>query len=95
MTYTLKEYVKLFILQNLKEGKIREAEISGDRKVPWGCETHVKDLEKRVSDVTYWRDKFPRGSAKRYHWGAVLKQLKEELKSARRTNQSLNEKDEV
>jgi hypothetical protein len=88
----LKEYIRLILI----ESRIREAEISGNRKVRWGCETHISDLEDRVSYATQWRDKYPRGSVRRYHWGSVVRQLKEELKSARRASQALqlNEKDE-
>ena len=91
-TRALKEYIELV----LSEGKLREAEISGDRKVPWGCQDHINDLEQRVTATEYWRNKHPRGSVKRYHWGTVLRQLKEELKSAKKTAQQrqLHEKDE-
>lgn len=88
----IKEYVKLIFLTEAR--KIREAEISGDTKVPWGSDEHVLDLEKRVGDAEYWRNKYPRGSAKRYHYQSVLSHLKNELKSARKTNQALNEKEE-
>lgn len=91
-TPTLRELIKLIVLE---EGRIREADISGDRRVPWGCKDHVEDLENRISDAEYWRNKHPRGSVKRYHWGTVLRQLKEELKSAKKIAQrQLNEKDE-
>lgn len=91
-TPMLQELIKLIILQ---ESRIREAEITGDRKVPWGSEDHVSDLEKRCASVEYWRNKYPRGSAKRDHYGTVLKHLKNELKSARKTAQQkqLHEKD--
>ena len=88
----LKEYIKLI----LAEARIKEADISGDRKVPWGCSDHIEDLERRVGDAEYWRNKHPRGSVKRYHWGTVLKHLKEELKSAKKTanQKQLQEKEE-
>lgn len=89
----LQELIKLIILQ---ESRIREAEITGDRKVPWGSEDHVSDLENRCANVEYWRNKYPRGSAKRDHYGTVLKHLKNELKSAKKAAQQkqLHEKDE-
>ena len=87
---SLIEYIKLTVLN---EAKLKEAEISGDRKVPWGCDDHVSDLERRISDTEYWKNKYPRGSEKRSHYRNVLTHLKNELKSARRANQSLNEKD--
>jgi len=89
-TPALRELIKLLILD---ESKIREAEITGDRRVPWGSEEHISDLEHRCSDVEYWRNKHPRGSAKRSHYQSILSDLKNELKSARKKNQSLNEKD--
>ena len=92
---TLIEYIKLTVLNQSKlisEARLREAEISGDRKVPWGSDDHVSDLEKRISDVEYWKNKCPRGSEKRSYYRGVLSHLKNELKSARKTNQSLNEK---
>jgi hypothetical protein len=89
----LQELIKLIILQ---ESRIREAEITGDRKVPWGSEDHVSDLENRCANVEYWRNKYPRGSAKRDHYGTVLKHLKNELKSAKKAAQhrQLHEKEE-
>lgn len=87
---SLIEYIKLIIL---REGRMKEAHLSGDRRVPWGCDDHIYDLERRISDAEYWRDKYPRGSEKRARYKGVLDHLKNELKSARRTNQSLNEKD--
>lgn len=88
----LKEYIRLVV----SESRIREADLTGDRKVPWGCQDHIDDLSQRVTDAEYWRNKYPRGSAKRYHWATVLKQLKEELKSAVKSAQQrqLHEKDE-
>jgi len=87
----LRELIKLIVLQ---EGRIREADITGDQKVPWGSKEHISDLEKRCLDAEYWRNKYPRGTVKRYQWGNVLRQLKEELKSAKKTAQQLHEKEE-
>jgi len=89
-TPALRELIKLIVLE---EGRIREADITGDRKVPWGCKDHISDLEQRFADAEYWRNKYPRGSAKRAHYQTILTHLKSELKSARKTNQALNEKD--
>jgi len=87
----LKEYIKLLI----KESRIREADISGDKKVPWGSDEHISDLQQRVAQVEYWRNKYPRGSEKRAHYRNILAHLKNELKSAQKVNQpSLNRKDE-
>lgn len=90
-TNSLIEYIKLIVL---KESKLREAEISGDKRVPWGCDEHVSDLQNRISEAEYWKNKCPRGSEKRAHWRGVINSLKNELKSASKRNQALNEKDD-
>lgn len=85
----LVEYVRLIVLN---EARIREAEISGNKKVPWGSDEHIRDLEGRLTDAEYWKKKCGRGSAKRSYYAGVMSHLKSELKSARKANQSLNEK---
>ena len=88
----LRKLIKSLVLE---EGRLREAEISGDRTVQWGSNDHIDDLEKRCIDTAYWRNKYPRGSAKRSHYQTVLSHIKNELKSAHKTNQAINEKDNV
>jgi hypothetical protein len=89
----LKEYIKMLI-EGLNEGRMREADISDDRKVPWGSDEHVSDLERRLRDAEYWRGKYGTGTEKRSHYRNVVRHLKNELKSARKANQSkINEKD--
>lgn len=85
----LNDYIKLLIDLRLNEGKLREAEISNDRKVPWGSKEHISDLEKRIVDIEYWRNKLPKGSEKRSHYRNVLISLKSELKSAYREKEKL------
>lgn len=85
----LVEYIKLVVLS---EARMREAEISGDRRVPWGSDEHISDLEGRLMDAEYWKKKCGRGSAKRSYYAGVTSHLRNELKSARKANQSLNEK---
>ena len=83
-TLALREYIKLLMKENLNEIRLREADITGDKKVPWGSDEHIEDLERRCSEAEYWRNKHPKGSAKRSHYQTVLSHLKNELKSARR-----------
>ena len=90
-TLALRELIRIIVLE---EARVREADIAGDRKVPWGSDENVSYLEKRCSDAEYWRNKHAKGSAKRSHYQTVLSHLKNELKSARKTNQALNEKEE-
>ena len=95
-TPALRELIKLIVLEESSKKKIREADISDGKKVPWGCNEHVDDLRRRISEAEFWRDKYPRGSERRSHYRNVLNHLKSEMKSALKVNQSvLNEKDEV
>lgn len=86
--YVLREYIELVIAEG------RQAHLTGDRSCDWGHEDHISDLESRVADARYWRDKYPRGSEKRARYRDVVSHLQRELQSAKRTkNQStINEK---
>lgn len=93
-TPSLIEYIKLVVLE---EAKIREADISGDRKVPWGSDEHVQDLQNRISDLSSWRTKQRRGSESRANYSRLISRLKSELASATKANQKnkqLTKKDE-
>lgn len=76
---TLSEYVKLVI----ESQKIREADTT-DGKVPWGSQAHIDDLNRRIADLSSWRNKQPRGSAARENYSRLIGRLKSELKSATR-----------
>jgi hypothetical protein len=86
----LVEYINLVVISEAR--RLREAELSGDRRAPWGSRDHIDDLQGRISDAEYWQKKCGRGTARRSYYTGVLTHLKNELKSARRANQSLNEK---
>jgi hypothetical protein len=80
-TLALRELIKLIVLE---EGRIREADITGDKKVPWGSSEHIADLEARIEDLTKWRDKQRRGSESRANYSRLISRLKAELSSAKR-----------
>ena len=89
-TLALRELIKLIVLE---EGRLREAEVSGDRKVPWGSDEHIFDLEKRIADLSHWRDKQKRGSESRANYSRLISKLRSELVSARRQNEKLKVED--
>jgi hypothetical protein len=86
-TPALRELIKLIVL----EGRLREAEISGDRKVPWGSDEHISDLENRISELSRWRDKQKRGSESRANYSRLISKLKSELSSARKQNTKMKD----
>jgi len=72
-------YVRLMV-----EKKMREADVTDGSKVPFGSEAHISDLEKRIADLTPWRDRQRKGTESRANYARVLTRLKAELKSAKR-----------
>jgi hypothetical protein len=75
----LLEFIDLII-----ERKMREADVSDGTRVKHGSTKHVKDLEKRISDLLRWRDKQKRGSEARANYSRLISRLKSELASAKR-----------
>jgi len=78
---TVRSLVKR-ILTEVK--RVREADITGDKKTTWGSPEHIKDLEKRISDALYWRNKSRKGSEQRANYARVVNSLKQQLASAKR-----------
>lgn len=89
---SLIEYIKLTLL---KEARIREADISGGKKVPWGSEEHIADLESRIAELSVWREKQRRGSESRANYSRLISRLKSELASARRHAAKLEQKSDI
>lgn len=66
------------------ERKMREADHSSGKKVPFGSSKHVKDLERRIKELSDWRAKHKKGSEKRAHYARLISTLRQELGAARR-----------
>jgi hypothetical protein len=80
----LQEVLKDFIKEILAEKRMREADVTGGKKVPWGDKEHITDLEHRISELSHWRDKQKRGSESRANYSRLISRLKGELASAKR-----------
>ena len=78
MSHLIKEFVKCII----ESMKMREADISDDKRVPWGSADHIKDLESRIESLKKWRDKHKRGSDSKANYTRLISQLRAELRSA-------------
>jgi hypothetical protein len=74
----LSEYIQLVL-----EQKKRPAELSGGRISEWGSDDHISDLEHRIQEMCYWRDKQKKGSESRANYSRVVQKLKTELRSAK------------
>ena len=70
----------------LFESRMREADVTGGNKVPFGSDAHVKDLKTRIRDLTMWRDSQKKGSEARANYARVIARLRNELRSALRVN---------
>ncbi len=83
----LREFVNLII-----ERKMREADHSSGGKVPFGSSKHVKDLEKRIKELSTWREKHKKGSEKRAHYARLISTLRQELGNARKAAEKRKKK---
>lgn len=77
--------LKSFIATVIEEGRMREADVSDGTKVPWGSKQHVLDLQKRITDLTAWRNRQKKGTEARANYSRLISRLKGELNSAKRT----------
>ena len=77
------KHLKEFIKAILNEKRMREAQLSGSRKTPWGSKEHISDLETRIADLSSWRDQQRKGSESRANYARIVQRLKAELKSAK------------
>jgi len=80
MKNLLIEYINLLT----EASRVREADITGGKKVPRGSKKHIADLERRIADNSEWRDKHPRGSEDRANYSRIINRLKAQLKSAKK-----------
>lgn len=71
----------------LEVKKMREADVSDGSKVKWGHSKHIRDLKKRIDDLTVWRDKHKKGSEVRANYSRIIQKLKSELKSAQEASE--------
>lgn len=78
----VKELVRLIV-----EKRVREADHSSGKKVPYGSSKHVSDLKRRIKELSGWREKHKRGSEKRAHYTRLIHTLKQELSSAERASE--------
>lgn len=68
----------------LVERRMREADVTGDKKVRFGSKQHIIDLEYRIDGLEAWRVKHKRGSESRANYSRLISRLKSELAAAKR-----------
>jgi hypothetical protein len=80
----LVEVIRGYVVQLIAERRVREADISDGSRVKHGSSKHIRDLVKRISDLSKWRDKQKKGSEARANYSRLIARLKGELASARK-----------
>ena len=85
--------IREFIHETIAEARVREADITGGKAV-FGSEKHIKDLEKRISELVPWRDRQRKGSEPRANYSRIVNRLKGELASAKRQAEKAADKAE-
>jgi len=73
-----------FVGAVLEEKRVREADVTGGAKVPFGSSKHVRDLQRRIRDLEAWRAKQKKGSENRANYSRLISKLKGELAAAKR-----------
>lgn len=74
----LRKYVRLVL-----EGRTRsDVQISTGATVPWGSREHIMDLDRRIGELTMWRDSSQRGSDKRANYSRLITQIRSEKRAA-------------
>lgn len=73
-----------FINEVVNEVRLRETEIqlSTGKKVSFGSNAHIADLERRIKDLVSHRDRQQRGSSARSDFARAINRVKNELRSA-------------
>lgn len=84
MLLRLSERTLRSIVQSCLEQRVREADVSSGARVEFGSDEHVADLERRLSDALFWRDRQRRGSESRANYQRLSSRLRAELHSAKR-----------
>jgi hypothetical protein len=79
----IEETLAEFIGEVLAQKRVREADVT-DGKALFGSSSHVKDLEKRIAELTPWRDRLRRGSEQRANYSRIIARLKSELSAAKK-----------
>lgn len=73
-----------FIGEVVNEARLRESEVqlASGKKVPYGSDAHIADIENSIRDLSAHRDRQQRGSASRDTFARAIGRLKNQLKSA-------------
>ena len=89
----LRKAIQKIIHENHPDQEFPEAylTITGET-VPYGCPECIQDLEHRIEDGKYQRDACPGRTDAREHYNGVLKVLRRNLRSARKSG-DMNELD--
>lgn len=74
-------------IRQVNEVKFRETQLASGKKTQWGSDAHIKELEKRITDLSLWRDRQTKGSEVRANYARLVNKLKAELKSAKRSRE--------
>lgn len=82
----IEESIKEYVSEVILERRLKESEVSlkDGSKAKWGSSEHIADLERSLSDLIFWRDKYKKGSDARANYSRVITRRRGELSSARK-----------
>lgn len=82
----IEEIISVYVDEVLDEARLREAEVSlsDGSNVPYASKEHIRDLERRIEELIFWKDKSKRGTDARANYARVISRLKGDLAKAKR-----------
>lgn len=82
----IKEQLGALVDEVLDEARLRESEVSlsDGTSVRYASREHIQDLERRLKELLFWRDKHKRGSDARGNYARVINRVRGDLTSAKR-----------
>ena len=87
----LRNQIRKMILEINKSPAVPETHLTiTGKKVPFGCDECVHDIEHRIEDAKNRRDSCEHRTDSREHYNGILKVLRRELRSARKINDSID-----
>lgn len=87
----LRNQIRKIIYEVNKSKQLPETHLTiTGKKVPFGCDECVQDIEYRIEDAKKRRDSCEHRTDSREHYNGILKVLRRELRGARKVNDAID-----
>lgn len=80
MVSELRALVRAELLREARH--MREVELPNGNTTQWSSDEYVAELQRCIRDISFWRDRSPRNTARRTDYTRAVQRLKSDLSSA-------------